>query len=271
MTPDRRGGEPPAGVPLDRYAAVLAMKSEEIPLDEAIQRAGIDARAWPAAERAWEERIAKGDEALLGELDAALAAAQDGLARPVPPIDRDLAAWLDFLRRWAESPAQLELLRSLGLRVEDVFRLQRAWGKKLKDDASLRRKAGQIMQRPPGPMPEIRPEPLALAPLPARPPEPPAPPADDVPPLPPLCAPLPLLDEDVPHLSVEQYASLCVEASLDPAGVPDVLQRYRITPEQRAALDAQWQERIAGDPGTRAAFERAAATYRRWLREQRWI
>lgn len=415
-----RGGPPPEGVPLDRYAAVLAMRGEGIPLDEALARAGVDARAWAAAERAWEVRIARADEALLGELDEALAAAQDRLARPVPPIDRELAAWLDFIRHWMASASPVARLESLGLRVEDVFRLQRAWGRRLKEDAALRQSAGRIMQRPPGPMPAIWPEPLALGPWPAPAPGPSAAAgAGEAAALPPLCTPLPGFDgveaplppappppapsivpegmrhftslggthlappvapkgpalpfqpealggaraaveraiahgdavqgprpatgggpvgattADVsaalralpatpfeggaappkpaaadavvpegmrgflgitetqdavggarrpatpfeaiappapltaPPLSLEQYASLCVEAALHPARLPEILRRYHLTAEQRPALDAHWQGRIAGDPAVRAAWERACATYRQWLLEQR--
>ncbi|WP_437731305.1 hypothetical protein [Sorangium sp. So ce1335] len=72
-----------------------------------------------------------------------------------------------------------------------------------------------------------------------------------------------------PPLSLEQYASFCVEAVLAPANLSQVLQRYGITVEQRAALDAHWQGKMASSPEIRAAWERACATYRQWLVEGR--
>ena len=44
-------------------------------------------------------------------------------------------------------------------------------------------------------------------------------------------------------LTMEQYASLCVELSLDPVEV--VLARFRIDAAGRAALDALWARRLA--------------------------
>lgn len=163
---DDMHGEPTKLVPLDRYATVLVMRQEGIPLDEAIARADVPPRAWAKAESAWEARIARAEEELIGELDAAFAAAQDRLARPIPPIDRDLAAWLDFLRHWSADPSPMALLERLGLRVQDVFRLQRTWGRRLKEDDALRQSMSRIIQQPLGPMPAIRPEVLVLGPLP---------------------------------------------------------------------------------------------------------
>lgn len=91
----------------------------------------------------------------------------------------------------------------------------------------------------------------------------PAPPAKEPP------APASKPQPAPPLISLEQYASLRVEVALEPAKVREILARYRVTNEQRAALDAYWQGRIAGEPELRAAYDGACSTYRQWLIEQR--
>ena len=72
-----------------------------------------------------------------------------------------------------------------------------------------------------------------------------------------------------PELTLEQYASLCVELSLAPDQVPQTLHRYRVSPEARALLDARWRERFAADPGQRAAFALAFATDKAMISDRR--
>ena len=69
----------------------------------------------------------------------------------------------------------------------------------------------------------------------------------------------------VPELTVEQYASLCVEIALSPDRLDYTLYRYHITAEQRAALDTHWRARFAAEPALRAAFAQAFAAYRNML------
>jgi hypothetical protein len=65
-------------------------------------------------------------------------------------------------------------------------------------------------------------------------------------------------------ISLEQYASLLVELAVEPAKAGEILRRYRITAEQRRAIDEHWQGRMAADPKTCITFERAYAAYRAW-------
>ncbi|MFS8067980.1 MAG: hypothetical protein ACMG6S_16625, partial [Byssovorax sp.] len=68
-----------------------------------------------------------------------------------------------------------------------------------------------------------------------------------------------------PQLSVEQYASLHVELAALPGRSTEVLDRYRITEEQRHRLDAHWTARMATEPALRQAWEGACAAYKAWL------
>ena len=68
-----------------------------------------------------------------------------------------------------------------------------------------------------------------------------------------------------PQLSVEQYASLHVELAALPGRSTEVLDRYRITEDQRRRLDAHWTARMAADPALRQAWDGACAAYKAWL------
>lgn len=69
-----------------------------------------------------------------------------------------------------------------------------------------------------------------------------------------------------PVLTLEQYASLYVELSMSPGREVETLVRYRLTPQQKQALDGHYGERIAKDPAMRRAWDAACRTYEAWLR-----
>jgi len=69
----------------------------------------------------------------------------------------------------------------------------------------------------------------------------------------------------LPMLTVEQYASLCVDLELAPQNAPEVMRRYGVTAEGKRTLDDGWARVFAEQPARRAAFEHARATYRAWL------
>jgi hypothetical protein len=72
-----------------------------------------------------------------------------------------------------------------------------------------------------------------------------------------------------PVLSLEQYASFFVELSQAPERRAELLDRYRITEEQRRAVDAYWQERRAADLDVWSAWSKACASYKAWLAQAR--
>ncbi len=69
----------------------------------------------------------------------------------------------------------------------------------------------------------------------------------------------------VPMLTVEQYASLCVDLELSPQSTAEVLLRYGVTQDAKRTLDEGWSRVFAEQPPRRAAFEHAKVTYRAWL------
>ncbi len=72
-----------------------------------------------------------------------------------------------------------------------------------------------------------------------------------------------------PSLTIEQYASLVVDLSMAPGRHTETLARYRLSPEEKAALDKHYQHRFACDPQSRAAFEHATRAYSAWLAQSR--
>lgn len=69
----------------------------------------------------------------------------------------------------------------------------------------------------------------------------------------------------LPALTVEQYASLCVDVELSPHEVAEALQRYGVTLDGKRALDEAWNRLFNEQPARRGAFEHAKITYRAWL------
>lgn len=156
-----------SGTPLSAYAAVLAYLEEGIPLEQALAHAGVEPRAWPAVEQAWGQRIAERaahDRALLDAFDAHRLSAYGHVERPLPPIDADLAAWLNFFRSFSAREDPLGFLEERGMSENDFFRLVERWQARLDGDEALRKRASQLLGRPAGAVPEVRPGPVTLRP-----------------------------------------------------------------------------------------------------------
>jgi hypothetical protein len=205
------GDEELAGVSLRAYAAVYAGLAEGFELDEVLENEGIEAARWPAADRAWTDRLADDHEAavrLPHPFDALMLEAQLEYTRKIPPLDEDPRAFFDFVRLWAEDPEPFARLETFGMRPNDVIRLQRLWGERAAADEALRKRIEEILMEDPGPMPEPKPEPAKLRPRrkPAaekKAPEPvaAAAPPQEEPPIPSLSVPLPR-EEDAPAAPV---------------------------------------------------------------------
>jgi hypothetical protein len=91
-----------------------------------------------------------------------------------------------------------------------------------------------------------------------------------LPPIEGLDDPLPFAQAaDLPELSLEQYASLCVERMFYPAEQQAVLARYRVLTEQAmAALDGQWRARLLAEGALEQRWRQACARYEQWLRSR---
>ncbi len=180
-----------AGVSLATYAAVNAALAEGFLLSAILPVEGLDAPRFEKADLAWKQRLAAVStppDGLLDRYRAELAAAaEDWLARPVPPLDDDPAAWMAFVQALSTAPEPPALLSHLGVGNNDVSRLSRRWARRLDEDEALQEQIAELHRTGPGPLPPISPVPAKLRPsrtapprlirAPARaPPGPPAPP-----------------------------------------------------------------------------------------------
>jgi hypothetical protein len=70
-----------------------------------------------------------------------------------------------------------------------------------------------------------------------------------------------------PRLTLQQYASLCVELASWPDRVNETRWRYGVADEATwRALHAYWEGKIAASAALQAERGAAEATYRRWMR-----
>lgn len=147
------------GLPLSRYAGVQAGLAEGLSLEQVLANEGVDARTYAEAAPAWAERLAEAEEGDPEELEAAyeehLARARARYGRRALPLADDLRAWLAFLHRWSTDPDPPALLERLGLRLPDLARLQRDWGRRLAEQPELLREARGASEPSPEPPPEI--------------------------------------------------------------------------------------------------------------------
>ncbi len=66
-------------------------------------------------------------------------------------------------------------------------------------------------------------------------------------------------------LTIEQYASLCVEIALNPTQRREITQRYGLSDEHASRIDAYWRARITNEPEIDKAFRWAYHSYQQWL------
>jgi hypothetical protein len=89
-----------------------------------------------------------------------------------------------------------------------------------------------------------------------------------MPPLEDLADPIPF-ERMPPELTVEQYASLCVERALHPGQDAAVAQRYRVLTEQALqSLDAHWRQRFQAEGELHRRWQEAYTQYEAWLRSR---
>ena len=253
------GPEAPAadvvhGVTLEQYAGIAVGLADELPLDGLLANEGIEPEGWSRAAPAWKARL--GMDGAEGALFTAFCGkrceAEDWLHRGVTPIDADLGAWLSFLRAWAAHPAPFEMLAGAGLRLNDIARLQRRWARRMAGDAALQERAAELAGKGAGPLPAIHAEPVVLKPFPWSRPRVTAPAADA----------RPADGGDPGGLTLDRHAALVAELREPSAERARVLARHGLTAAAFEVLDAQWKQRLDGDP----ALER---DHRRLVEHQR--
>lgn len=153
------------GVSLEQYAILIAGRDDDLPVEAVLSLAQVSAETWALAQEAWEERLLDdldADGPLAEELMGKLAEARGRWARPLPPLDSDLRAWLDFDRAWAGEVDGEAFLARHSMRRADMARLHDLWSARLRDQPDLQRRALTILADEPGEPPVPRPEPATL-------------------------------------------------------------------------------------------------------------
>jgi len=153
------------GVSLEQYALLVAGLADELPLAELLALAEVPAKAWAGAEEAWGERLLDdldADGPLAEELQARSAEARRRWDRPLPPLDVEIRAWLDFDRAWAREGDDDAFLARFAMRRADMARLADFWSARLDADPELRRQALVILADEPGEPPVPRPQPATF-------------------------------------------------------------------------------------------------------------
>lgn len=153
------------GVSLEQYAILVAGRADELPLEAILALAEVPAEAWPAAEEAWGERLIEdldADGPLAEALLALLAKARKQWSRPLPPLDADLRAWIDFDRAWSMEVDGDAFLARFAMRRADMDRLNDLWSPRLSADPELQREALIMLADEPRVPPVPKPEPAMI-------------------------------------------------------------------------------------------------------------
>jgi hypothetical protein len=156
-----------ADLPLRQYVAVYAAVGEGFPLETVLAHEELDMETWGDVDRAWSDAIVESVETdleLVEAHDSLLIEAQDRYWRAIPPLSEELGAWLDFYRHVAAHEDAFAFLAEVKLRPVDLTRLHRHWSDRIALEEARRQEALEILQREPGPLPSIAPEPQKLAP-----------------------------------------------------------------------------------------------------------
>jgi hypothetical protein len=154
-----------AGVTLRQYAIVIAGRADELPLADLLSLAVVPQKAWPRAEEAWGERLLADlddDGPLADELAVRVSEARKLWERPLPPLDSELRAWLDFERAWAREVDGGAFLAKVGMRAADITRLQDLWAERMGADPTVQRAAMSILAEEPAAPPRPAPGPASI-------------------------------------------------------------------------------------------------------------
>jgi hypothetical protein len=69
----------------------------------------------------------------------------------------------------------------------------------------------------------------------------------------------------IPALTLEQYASLCVELDAEQCNRLEILRKYRLSEEQTRKLQVHWRAKFVVEPKLKAQWQQACTAYEAWL------
>ena len=230
---------------LEQYARVTAHLAhfEQHGSEAVLQRLGVARPLWTSAKEHWLGALQAefdDDEAPLAtRFGAAFAAAKDELERETPALD-DVPVLLEPPKVGAEFESVDETTLGVAALAADALPFASSAGTKPPPPAALEERNDDVGMT----QLAVR----ALAP-------------------PPKALPFSGGDE-IPALTLTQYASLHAELAYTPDQQVAILARYGVPGEDtHAKLEAAWSERFASAPKEQGAFEELVAAYVGWLKQ----
>jgi hypothetical protein len=155
----------PGDISVEQYAGISAAIADQFPLAEILANEEIPPARWPDVDMAWKLQLVE-DPATFAAYRVKLGEAEDFLHRKVTPLEDDLPAWLGFLGAYSAHKAPFELLGGMGLRMNDMARLQRRWSKRMAEDAELSKQAAELARKKPDRPAQVTAESIELKPFP---------------------------------------------------------------------------------------------------------
>jgi hypothetical protein len=253
------------GVGLAQYAGVVAALDDGFALEEVLAREGLSPEEWPDVARLWRTTLAQEPFLLFRYLELRHEA-EDCLARRIDPLDDEPSAWAGLLATLAmEGPSKVA--ERLGLTVNDIARLGRAWRRKAERDRgvanALNDLAGKVVEPPP-----VRAEPLVLCPFPWSPSTTPTTGAA-VGESPRGAAALAVARDGRLPLEddVDLYAAFSAIMDLAPAFRRDALELCGVDDRRLSAITEKWRLRAQAEPDLRAELLVRTSDHRAALRQ----
>jgi hypothetical protein len=139
-------------ISFEDYAFVSAGVADGLELAVLLRHLEVDPEVWRLGEQIWRERLRQ-DDSIEGGLHERLANEQEHArelwSRPIPPLDDDLDAWIDFQRHLLEQPNPLAHLEQLGITFGDLARLATLWQGRIHQDRTLLERMAKRLTEPP--------------------------------------------------------------------------------------------------------------------------
>ncbi len=133
-----------AAVSLERYVGIVVAMDEGHDLAKVLAQEQVAEDAWGAIDLEFKDRLSRDGE-LFSEYARKVAEAEDVLQRTVAPLHEEPAAYLAFVRAFAEGDAAATLATH-ALRLADLSRLGRHWQGRFAEDEQLRDEAFEQAQ-----------------------------------------------------------------------------------------------------------------------------
>lgn len=159
--------EPIEGIALATYLFVEAARLDGLPAAAVLGWLGVRESVFARVEERWSERVEEElarDGSCFDELyEDLVGQALSRWARPAPPLDREVEAWMTFQRHALAADDPGEMARGAGLTTGDELRLARLWRDRL-GNPEIAARAMAAWSGPLLPLPKLALSPIVFPP-----------------------------------------------------------------------------------------------------------